>query len=223
MTPSEKRVLLVHSVFALAAISLLLSPAGPATGIRVLVLVAVYNAALLILGLAWNHKRWLDILSFAVPLSILQVLPDWYLSSRAGTLEFSADSPRVGTVPVFMAGMWTLPVFVSIFLAVRIRKRWPVVSRMVASLLGGMAAFSIYALSEIVLTRMPLWTAKNVAVFEGAALYVLPAEFVFAMFTVHAYFVSETQPWIVRLSYSAVAMLVYTGALSISLLFLSPQ
>ena len=221
MTPSEKRVLLVHSVFAGLSLAAMLSPIGPSAGYRVLVLVLIYNAGMILLGLLWNHQRWLDIMAFAIPLSILQVLPDWFLSQRAGTLVFINDgSPRIGSVPLFMAGLWTLPVFVSIFLAVRARKRWPALSRMMASLLGGGAAFTIYALSEVVLTRIPLWTAQNTASVFGAAVYVLPAELILALFAVHAYFLSETQPWLVRWFYAGTTMLVYTGSLAVSLLFL---
>lgn len=173
------------------------------------------------LGLFWHHSRWLDILAFAIPLSILQVFPDWFLSARAGTLQFLDDgSPRIGTVPLFMAGLWTLPVFLSVFTAVRARKRWPALSRMMASLLGGFCAFAIFAGSEVVLTRIPLWTAQNTTVVAGAALYVLPAELILAVFAVHAYFLCETQPWLFRWFYAATTTLVYTGALAISLIFL---
>jgi hypothetical protein len=221
MTPSEKRVLLVHSVFAGLAAATLLSPVGPSAGTRVLFLVLAYNIGMIALGTLWKHSRWLDIFAFALPLSILQVLPDWFLSGKAGTLVFPDDgSPRIGTVPVFMAGLWTLPVFLSIFIAVRARKRWPALSRMMASLLGGLAAFVIYVLSEITLTRIPLWTAQNTTVVWGAALYVLPAEFILAVFAVHSYFLSETQPWLFRWFYAGTTMLVYAGALAISLLFL---
>lgn len=221
MTPSEKRVLLIHSVFAGLAAAVMLSPIGPSPGVRVLGLVVVYNAGLIALGMLWRHSRWLDILAFAIPLSMLQVFPDWFLSARAGTLMFPGDeSPRIGTVPVFMAGLWTLPVFLSVFIAVRTRKRWPALSRMMASLLGGFFAFAIYAASEVVLTRIPLWTAQNTTVVFGAALYVLPAELILGVFTVHAYFLCETQPWLLRWFYAATTTLVYTGALAVSLVFL---
>ena len=84
----------------------------------------VYNLALPIAARFLGHREWLKLWLFLVPLSALQVLPDWVLSAVLEVLVFpDTGGPRIATVNASMAGMWAITPFPVIFLGQRVEDR----------------------------------------------------------------------------------------------------
>lgn len=106
-----------HAVFAAVAVAVLLIPV-PALGLRVLALVVIYNVALPVFARRTDDDvLWVTWVVLA-PMSVLMVLPDWFLSAVLGTLRFpDTGAPYIGTMPLFMAGMWAIALIPVMLLA----------------------------------------------------------------------------------------------------------
>jgi hypothetical protein len=110
---------------------------------------------------------------------VLLVLPDWFLSAELGTLVFpDTGAPFVGTVPVFMAGMWTMALFPLVLLGDAVESRGRPRAALVAVAVAGLALFWA---AELLAPVIPLWEPVGVRLVGGVAAYVLPAEVVLAV------------------------------------------
>ena len=215
----------LHAAFSVLAALALTVPAGP-VGSRLLACVAIYNVALPLVGRWRGHRWWAEAWLFLFPLSVLQILPDWFLSVVLGTIVFpdTGGCPRVGgVVPVFMGGMWTIPLFAAVFVGVHVsRRRPPGASAMAA----GYAVASTVALllmvpSEALLWRVPVWYEQNVErVYHHVALYVVVPEAVLGATTLHAFLRTRGAGFGTRLLAAATVMTIYVGSLALSFLFL---
>lgn len=158
----------------LAAVGLAI-PLG-ALGWRVLILVVVFHLGVVILArrtgdpLIW--RAW----AVLAPMSVLMVLPDWYLSAELGTLVFpDTGAPYIGTVPLFMAGMWTIALMPIVWVTTLVARHVGVVAGVgVAAVVGVMFFWA----AELVAPSIPLWEPVGVTMFAGVALYVLLPEMV---------------------------------------------
>ena len=113
---SERHALVFHALFAAAVVGVLSAPVAT-LGARVWALVLGYNLALPLAARLLGHREWLALWLFLVPLSALQILPDWVLSAVLGVLVFpDIGGPRIDTVNASMAGMWTIALFPVVFL-----------------------------------------------------------------------------------------------------------
>lgn len=162
-----------HAVVAVLAVVVLALPA-PSLGVRVTVLVVAYHLGMLLVGrTAWGQgwgRAWLVL----APLSVLMVAPDWFLSAELETLDFpDTGAPFIGTVPVFMAGMWVMALFPLVLLAGWLEGRF---GRR-AGLAGvAVAGALLFWAAELLAPVLPLWEPRDVATVGGVAAYVLPAE-----------------------------------------------
>lgn len=96
---------MLHGAFAVVAILGLLLPA-PAQGARDLILVIAQHGA--VAGRTGDRSLW-RAWTVLAPLSLMMVLPDWFLSDVLGILAFPCrGGPLIGTVPLAMAGMRTI-------------------------------------------------------------------------------------------------------------------
>jgi hypothetical protein len=216
--------LALHAAFSVLAALALTVPVGP-VGWRLLACVAAYNVALPLVGWWRGHRWWADAWLFLFPLSALQILPDWFLSAVLGTLVFpDTGCPRVGgVVPVFMGGMWAIPLFAAVFAGVHAARRRPPGASAIAA---GYAAASAIALllfvgSEALMWRIPVWYAQNVAwVSHHVALYVVAPEVVLGAATLHAFLHTRGAGIGTRLLAAATVMTIYVGSLALSFLFI---
>jgi hypothetical protein len=123
----------------------------------------------------WLRRAW----AVLAPLSVVMVLPDWFLSEVLGVLRFpDTGGPFLGTVPVAMSGMWTialLPV-VGIALAVGLR-RGPAAGRWTAAGAG----LLLFGAAERLAPALPLWEPVGVREVAGVAVYVLLPEVVLSV------------------------------------------
>ena len=87
---SEHHALVFHALFATAVVVVLSAPVAT-LGARISALVLGYNLALPLAARLLGHREWLALWLFLVPLSALQILPDWVLSAVLGVLVNPRD------------------------------------------------------------------------------------------------------------------------------------
>lgn len=151
----------------------------PALGWRVTGLVLAFHAAWLVGALRPGREWWWACWAVLAPLSVLMVLPDWFLSAELGTLVFpDTGGPRLDTVPVFMAGMWTLALVPLVVLGTAVERRAGATRALAAVAVAGLALFWA---AEALAPLVPLWEPVDVRLVAGVAVYVLPAEVVLSV------------------------------------------
>jgi hypothetical protein len=162
-----------HLVFAAVAVLVLLQPLAP-FGLRVLLLVVAYNAGVVVVALRANDAmvlRWWCVLA---PMSVVMVLPDWFLSAELGVLVFpDTGSPYIGTVPLFMAGMWVVALLPIMLVGHRVERAAGLPVALVVVVIAGLALFTA---AEWLAPSLPLWHPQNVPTVAGVAPYVLLPE-----------------------------------------------
>lgn len=162
-----------HLVFAAVAVAVLLQPLGP-FGLRVLLLVLGYNAAVVVVALRSGDAmvlRWWCVLA---PMSVLMVLPDWFLSAELGVLVFpDTGAPYIGTVPLFMAGMWVVALLPVMLVGHRVERAAGLLVALVVVVITGLVLFTA---AEWLAPTLPLWHPQQVPEVAGVAPYVLLPE-----------------------------------------------
>ena len=194
--------LLFHLFFAAAAFGVFWGLHVPDLGWGILGLVAVYNLLLPLIASRGGHRDWMEIWVFLLPLSVLQVLPDWVLSQQFGILVFpDLGGPRIGTVPAYLAGMWVIPLFWVLWLAGR--------SGFTAAIL----ALLLFAGAEWAAQPLHLWHAQHVGQILGVAEYVLIPEMLLGWAAAYAFERTREGNPLVRLGATVCVTTFYTGAL----------
>ena len=185
---------------------------------------------------------------FGAALSVFQVVPDWFLDRGLGTLHFPADGAfRIGgSVSVYMAGMWAIPV-TWILAACHAPPPAPAVAKSAAAgaagarggggggaeptavelLRAAVGALVVFGAAEELTLPLQLWhpTAKVRRLLGHTAVYVLPAEMALGAAALWAYRTSggEGSSAVRRAAAAACVSVFYTGALSVSFLCIEAQ
>jgi hypothetical protein len=217
MARIELDALLFHVAFgALAAAALLVPLDTVALGLRVLALVVIYNVALPVVATWRGHDLWMRVWAFVLPISILQIVPDWFLADVVGSLVFNAPGlVRVGAVPMYMGLMWSIPLFLVIFVGLRNETRGRA-SGILAAVLTGLVLFGG---SEMLLPKLAIWEPVDVTLVAGIAVYILPAECVLCAVTFAAWKYARDESAMRQLLTAVVVMFSYLGAAATFYLF----
>ena len=208
---SIKDFILIHVIFAvLAAITLLFPfPTASVDG-KMLVLVILYNALIIVEIFYKGHEEWKSIWLFSFILSLFMVFPDWYLAETLGALVFPPGGlPYIGgSIPLYMAGLWSIPFFIILFVGKEIQKRKSIeMTYALASILG----LLIFVLSELTLVNLPSWTATVTGMIGNLAYYIIIPELLLALSTFICYeYVREKKIWMKIIGAFAV-MIFYIG------------
>lgn len=212
---APRDVFAFHALFVVLALAVLVLFPG-AAGSHLLAIVFAYHFVLVTFARATGRPDWLALWAFLLPLSVLQVLPDWYLASAAGVLAFpDAGAPTIGPVPVFMAGLWTVPLFPIVYAAQWVfHRRGAVPALATAALLSSV----VFTLSEATLWQIPVWRAVGVAQTAHVAHYLLIPELMLGPMAWLAFRHSRPHGLILRVGAAAAVMLVYLGS---AILFLA--
>ena len=211
--PADVRAALaVHTAFGVVALAVVLWPvlvfpgrgavaAPPALGWRLVGLVALYHAAL---GWAGRHRAgWTELWAFVAPISVFQVVPDVVLSGLVGTLRFAElGGPYVGPVPLAMAGMWAIPLWLSTAAGLWARS---------AAVAGGVAGL-LFVGAEATIGAGLIWEAVGVGSIGPVALYVIGPEILLGMVTYVAYQETAGWPWPRRVAVAAAISAGYLAA-----------
>lgn len=216
LTRADRDLLVYHGAFAAVAVAGLLAPVGP-IGWRVLALVILFNVALPLWARARGLPDVMRLWRFLVPLSAFQVVPDAFLADVLGVLVFpDTGGIRLGSVPLALAGMWTIPLFAVLWIARRVEEGRGVVP---AGWVAAAVSLVIFAGAEATLWAIPIWHTQGVAQIGAVALFVLAPE---ALLGVTAY-LAERETWgrgpLARIGVAALVALVYLGALGTSYWF----
>ena len=216
---SARDAVAFHLAFGVLAGAVLAMPAvpvpswgavGPDLGWRLLALVGVYAVALPVVARARGHREWLRWWAFLVPLSVFQVVPDAVLASVLGVLDFpDTGGPRLGPLPLAMAGMWTIPLWIT--LAVADRQSGGRLGRGAAW--AALAAGLMFIGAEATLWAVPIWRAVGVTTVGPVAVYVVPPEILLGAVTWVAYRLTRGRSRALQVAAAALVSLVYLGAL----------
>ena len=233
--PHTRSWLLGFAAFAVIAGVGLAVPVG-SLGWRILALVVIFHLGVVILarrtGDAYLWRTW----SVLAPLSIVMVLPDWFLSAVLGTLEFpDTGGLFIGTVPLFMAGMWTIALMPVVLVGALVKQAAarregsadgtphggePVRSVAIGAAAAAGAGLLMFWAAELVAPSIPIWQPVDVASFAGVAAYVLLPE---AVLSAAAFVLVATAGRVPRAAITAMVILLpftYTGMLATSYQFL---
>jgi hypothetical protein len=210
MSQEHRFVLWFHAGFALLAGLALALPVAP-LGMRILALVVLYNIAFPILtrhsAYAQTRKLW----EYLLPLSILMTLPDWFLSDVLRVLIFpETGSPFIGTVPLFMAGMWVIPLFIIVYCGQQTEERY---GRPTALFAVAAISLVMFGGAEATLWAVPIWYAQNVTQVAHVALYVLVPEIALGVTAYLAYMQTRHAFRSLQLLSAWVVMCLYLGHL----------
>lgn len=209
MTRQEIDALLFHLVFSVLCVPVLLLP-GPGTGVKLFILVLAYNIALPVMARLRGHAEWMEIWLFALVLSIFQVFPDWFLSAQLGVLVFPEDGfVKIGTVSGYMAGLWTIPVFIIIYSASRVRERFSLRAAYAAAAALSLVMFGV---SEETVWMLPSWYAQNVHMVGHTAVYILFPEIMLGLSCVYAFEQLRGRDHLVKVPAAFLVMLLYLGS-----------
>ncbi len=209
LTREERDAIILHAAFSLICLPVLLIP-GPEIGIKLFILVVLYNIALPVTAKLRGYDLWINIWLFALILSVFQVFPDWFLSHQLGVLVFPEDGfLKIGTVSGYMAGLWAIPVFIIIYAAGRVSERLsPRFGYWAAALL----ALVIFGASEETVWMLPSWYARNVAMVGHTAVYIIIPEIILGLSCRYAFEqVREKRNWL-KIPAAFSVMLLYLGA-----------
>lgn len=203
--------------FAVLAVIGLLLPIGP-LGWRVLALVVVFHIGTVVLARRTGDASLWSAWTVLAPLSVLMVLPDWFLSAELGTLTFAdTAAPFIDTVPLFMAGMWTIALLPVVFVGLMVSSRRSVRT---GALAAAAAGFVMFWGAELFAPAIPLWEPVGVAMIGGIATYVIVPEIVLSLC---AYLLVATRGMLpVSATTLGIVLLpfTYTGMLATSYQFL---
>ncbi|MCU0278074.1 MAG: hypothetical protein MUF33_01350 [Candidatus Nanopelagicales bacterium] len=215
--PVTSRWVGFHVVFALVAVVVLLVPLAD-TGVRVLALVVGYNIALPIVARrTGDDDLWVTWAALA-PMSVLMVLPDWFLSAVLGSIQFpNTGSPYIGTMPIFMAGMWTIALLPIMMIGRQVEAARSVVSGFVAVSVCGLLLF---VAAEWFAPSIPLWEPLDVAQVAGVAVYVLLPELALCIATYALVRGVRNRPKIATIGGIVAIPFMYLGMLATSYQFL---
>lgn len=178
---------------------------APMLGLAVATLVLAFNVLLPMFARSGGHGQWFNLWWFLLPLSVCQVVPDWLLSQLLGILAFpDLGAPRLGTVPVYMAGIWVIPLFWVLLIA-----------RGSPALAGGLALL-VFAAAEWAAAHFGLWRPMAVRTWQGIAHYVLLPNALLGWAAAYAYREVGSAGLVPRLLATAAVSVFYTGALIVS-------
>ena len=209
---------LLYAGFAIAAAVGLLLPA-PALGWRVLALVVGFHVACVLIARRGGHALLMRSWFVLAPLSVLMVLPDWFLSEVLGSLRFGdIGGPFIGDVPLAMAGMWTIALLPVAGVALAAHARDGTPAAIGAALAAG---FVMFVVAEMAAPLLGLWEPISVATIAGVATYVIVPELVLSVAAALLVCFADALPRAAVAALTALLPFTYLGLLASSYQFLA--
>lgn len=200
----------VHIIFVIICAVILLIPIDLKIGIRLFILVIIYNLAIPIVGLWRKHLELVKIWLFAFIISLFQVFPDWFLSAQLEILVFPEDGLfKIGTVSGYMLLLWAIPLFIILFVGQRVQERH---SLNIAYFAVGLLSLLIFGISEMTMWTVGSWYAQNVTMMGHMAVYIIIPEIILGFMTYYTYLtIQEKNHWL-KIPAAFIVMLVYLGS-----------
>jgi len=199
----DRDLILTYVFFAFTTLFLLQATAL-SLGWRIFSAILLYNLLIPFVAYRLRYTAWMRMWQFLLPLSLLQIFPDWFLSQVLGVLNFpDTGAPFIGTVPLFMGGMWIIPLFVILYLGQRFPKQNS------AMVIISSAVFFLAA--EATLWTLPIWTAQNVTQVYHIAVYLIVPEILLGLTTFWVYLYVKDRSLLFRLGGAFIVTVTYLG------------
>ncbi|UCH05067.1 MAG: hypothetical protein JSW05_02605 [Candidatus Thorarchaeota archaeon] len=204
-------LLLVNIVFSVLCVVILLVP-GLVIGARMFTLVVIYNVMIPVVGYLRNYREWITMWFFAFLLSIFMIWPDWFLSAQLGVLVFPDDGfLMIGPVSGYMAGLWSIPLFVLIFVGIEVSKRR---SYSRTYLIIAVLTLLIFGTAEATMWMLPSWYAQNVTMCGHVAVYIILPEILLGLSTFFCFILVRTRAIWMQIVGAFTVMILYMGNIS---------
>lgn len=211
------RWLPLHGAFAVLAVGVLALPLMQ-TGLEVLGLVVIYNIAVPIVARRTHDDALWITWAVLAPMSVLMVLPDWFLSAVLGSITFpNTGAPYIGTMPLFMAGMWTIALLPLMMIGRTVEASRGVAAAFAAVAVSGLALFTA---AEWMAPTIPLWEPLGVSMVLGVAVYVLLPELGLCIATYELVRGARRRPRVATVGGIIAIPFMYLGMLATSYQFL---
>ncbi|NHJ12884.1 MAG: hypothetical protein EAX95_04370 [Candidatus Thorarchaeota archaeon] len=207
--PETKDLILVHIAFSIICIVAFLMPLPAEIGLRLFILVVVYNVLIPLSAYVRKHLNWIPLWGFSFILSVFMVIPDWYLADVLGALVFPPDGfPKIGAVSSYMAGLWAIPIFIILFVGNEMRSRksekWGYLAVSLLSLL-------IFLVAEETMWMLPSWYAVGVTMIGHVAIYIIMPEILLGVSTLMCYLNVRNRSYIWWVFGAFAVMVFYMG------------
>jgi hypothetical protein len=168
----------------------------------------IYNIVIPVTGWWRKHTEWLHLWLFAFLLSLLMLLPDWFLADPLGILVFIDDGfPNIGPVTGYMLLLWAIPLFIITFIGVRVVERR---TELLAYGVVVLTSVLIFIGAEAGLTFV--WHAQNVIMVGSVAVYIIIPEIILGLSTFWMYLQIKTKPHWWKPIGASLIMLLYLGS-----------
>lgn len=199
-----------HIVFFIVAIVILLLPINLPIGVRILIIVLLYNITLFVYTKMIDDEVYKKIFIFSFFISLFQLFPDWYLAEQLGVLVFPEDGfIKIGdSVSLYMVFLWSIPIFIIITIAYLIEQQK---NELTAYLASGIAAFIIFVSSEMTLWVLPSWYAVNVVMIAKVAVYIIIPEIILGIVSYWGFKYTLDKKIKEKLVVSFFVMIIYLG------------
>jgi len=206
----EKDFFFSHIIFIAICLIVLLVPFPVSIGIKLAVLVVIYNLLIFLIGLIKEYTMWLKLYYFILLISIFQIFPDWYLSAELNILVFPEDGfLKIGTVSAYMLGLWVIPLFIIGFISLRIKERYSNNKAYLTNLILSLVIFTLAESSMWVFS----WYPQNVILlFDHLAIYIIIPEIILGFTTFFLFLKFLTSRFYVKIAIAFIIMLLYLGA-----------
>ena len=205
-----KDFLIIHLIFIALCVLILLIPISVSIGIKLFILVAIYNIIIPLFAYLRNHTEWINIWLFVFILSLFQVWPDWFLSAELGILVFPEDGfVKIGTVSLYMAGLWAIPLFLIIFIGSYLQENY---SMQKVYLIVAFLSLIIFGLAEQTIWMIESWYAQNVIMVGHLALYIVVPEVILGITTFYGYNLIQDKNNLLKIPVAFTIMLLYLGS-----------
>lgn len=204
----EVDLIIIHVIFGICSSLTLFVPFF--LGAQISFLVIGYIIIIFMIGEFRGYEEWKKILLLAVLISLFQIVPDWFLANQLGIIVFPDDSFfKIGSVSAYMAGLWTIPLFIIIYIGLKTNERFSI---QISYLTVCCTSLLIFGLSEQFLTM--IWYAENVSKIGNIAIYVIIPEILLGLTTFQSYCFIKDKPNYYKIVFAFGIMIFYLGSLS---------
>lgn len=209
LTEMESDFIIVHILFSIICGIVLFLPGIP-IGIKLFILVVIYNTIIPLVGVWRKYTEWINIWVFSFILSMLQLFPDWFLSAQLNILVFPEDGLfKIGTVSGYMLFLWAIPFFIILFVGYIVNEK---VSEQSTYWIVALISLLIFGVSEMTMWTIGSWYAQNVTMVGHTAIYIIIPEVILGISAYLAYrMIQEKTVWI-KFPTAFTIMLLYLGS-----------
>jgi len=211
LTEMERYFIIIHLVFSIICGIVLFLPGIP-IGIKLFILVIIYNTIIPLVGVWRKYTEWINIWVFSFILSMLQLFPDWFLSAQLNVLVFPEDGLfKIGTVSGYMLFLWAIPFFIILFIGYRVREQ---VSEHSTYWIVALISLLIFGVSEMTMWTIGSWYAQNVTMVGHTAIYIIIPEIILGISAYWSYKMIQDKTIWLKFPTAFMIMLLYLGSVA---------